>query len=103
MNTAIPIDETIETALRDVIDPEVGLNVVDLGLIYGIEVTGNNARIDMTMTTPSCPMTDYLVDCVTDTALRQLPEDGAVDVRLVWDPLWSPDMISPEGKNLLGW
>jgi len=95
--------DIIRTALRDVIDPEVGLNIVDMGLIYDIAADDAHVRIGMTMTTPSCPMTDYLVGQVTDTVLNQVPKDATVDVQLVWDPPWSPDMISPDGKAQLGW
>ncbi len=103
MPATSPIEESVRAALREVIDPEVGMNVVDLGLIYGIEVTENHARVTMTMTTPACPMGSYLTDRVREVAQQALPEAGDVEVDLVWDPPWSPHMMSEHAKKHFGW
>ena len=83
----------IRHALRGVIDPEVGLNVVDLGLIYGIRVEGGIAVVRMTTTTRGCPATQYLIDAVRQRALDTGISDD-VEVRLTYDPPWSPDMMA---------
>jgi metal-sulfur cluster biosynthetic enzyme len=89
----------VEEALRDVIDPELGINVVDLGLVYGIQVDQNNfATIDMTLTSAACPLTDVIED-QSGTAL-----EGLVDgfrVNWVWMPPWGPEKITDEGREQL--
>jgi metal-sulfur cluster biosynthetic enzyme len=76
---------------------------VDLGLVYGIEIEGNLARITLTMTSPACPMGEMLLDEIHATLTRLLQEDMAFDIRLVWEPPWNPTMISGEAKQRLGW
>jgi len=83
----------IRNALRGVIDPEVGLSVVDLGLIYGIRVEDGIAVVRMTTTTRGCPATQYLIDAVRQRALDTGISDD-VEVRLTYDPPWSPDMMA---------
>jgi len=91
--------EEIEEALRDVIDPELGINVVDLGLIYGVTVDENNhAVIDMTLTSAACPLTDMIED-QSGQAL-----EGIVDgfrINWVWMPPWGPDKITDDGREQL--
>jgi len=89
--------------LRAVNDPEVGVNIVDLGLIYSTEITRDAVRIAMTMTTPACPMHSYLREEVREAILCQHDEVEEVNVEVVWDPPWSPQMISERGKRQLGW
>lgn len=96
-------EEDILRTLRTVNDPEVGVNIVDLGLIYGTEIRGDTVRIVMTMTTPACPMHSYLTEEVREAILIQEEDVEKVDVQLVWDPPWSPRMISERGKRQLGW
>lgn len=103
MSELSPIEESIRVALREVIDPEVGMNVVDLGLIYGIHATAQHARVIMTMTTPACPMGSYLTDRVREAAQQVVPEAGEVEVDLVWDPPWGPHMMSDYAKKHFGW
>lgn len=87
----------VEEALRDVIDPELGINVVDLGLVYGVQLDENqHAVIDMTLTSAACPLTDVLED-QTREAL-----EGLVDgfrINWVWMPPWGPDRITPDGRE----
>lgn len=96
-------EEDILQALRGVNDPEVGVNIVDLGLVYSMEIQGDNVRIVMTMTTPACPMHSYLTEEVREAILSQHDEVENISVELVWDPPWSPQMISEKGKRQLGW
>lgn len=98
-----PLERSVRDALLRVIDPEIGENIVDLGLVYGIEVEGNIAKVDLTMTTPACPMGEMLLDDIHATLTRMLPNDVEFDIRLVWEPPWSPSMISAEAKQRLGW
>ena len=95
--------ERLEQALRSVVDPEVGVNIYDLGLIYEV-LAGDEGdlRVRMTMTTPACPVGALLADQVRD-ALRALPEVREVEVELVWEPLWSPERMSEAARRQLGW
>ena len=89
----------VEEALRDVVDPELGINVVDLGLIYGITIDGgNHATIDMTLTSPACPLTDVIED-QTAMALQDLVDSHAIN--WVWMPPWGPDKITEDGRDQL--
>ena len=89
----------VEEALRDVVDPELGINVVDLGLIYGITVDSEStAIIDMTLTSAACPLTDVIED-QSATAL-----DGIVDgfrINWVWMPPWGPERITDDGRDMM--
>ncbi|HTY73639.1 MAG TPA: metal-sulfur cluster assembly factor [Acidimicrobiales bacterium] len=91
--------EDVTEAMRDVVDPELGINVVDLGLVYGITIDQNNvAVLDMTLTSAACPLTDVIED-QTSAAL-----DGLVDgvrINWVWMPPWGPDKITDEGREQL--
>ncbi len=95
--------ERILQALRAVVDPEVGVNIVDLGLVYSTEVHGATVRVVMTMTTPTCPRHSYLTEEVREAILCAEEEVEQVEVQLVWEPLWSPQMISEKGRRQLGW
>ncbi|MCI1983963.1 MAG: metal-sulfur cluster assembly factor [Bifidobacteriaceae bacterium] len=91
--------EDIMEAMHQVIDPELGIDVVDLGLVYGIEIDElNRAILTMTLTTPACPLTDLLED-ETASVLAGLVEEFRID--WVWTPPWSMDMITPEGREQL--
>ena len=96
----VPADVAdVEEALRDVVDPELGINVVDLGLIYGITIDqGNHAVIDMTLTSAACPLTDVIQD-QTNTALEGMVND--VLINWVWMPPWGPDKITDDGRDQL--
>lgn len=98
-------EETILAALRQVRDPELLINIVDLGLIYGVtvdEVEGrSNVHVDMTMTTPACPFGPQLIQEVKDV-LAKLEGAGEVDVRLTLSPPWTPDRMSESARDDLG-
>ncbi len=90
-------------ALRGVIDPEIGLNIVDLGLIYDLGVRpGGGVTIEMTLTTPGCPLHAAINDAV-HRALEPVPGVTGVELQLVWLPPWTPEMITPAGRRALGW
>jgi metal-sulfur cluster biosynthetic enzyme len=98
-----PSPETLRELLRDVIDPEVGINIVDLGLVYNVRLSEGTAAIRMTLTTPGCPLGGYITDEITDT-LQDVPGVTGVDVQIIWDPPWNPDqMMSDWAKDQLGW
>ncbi|MDI3297879.1 MAG: metal-sulfur cluster assembly factor [Bacillota bacterium] len=88
-------------ALHEVFDPELGYNVVDLGLVYGLEAEGGRVRVVMTMTTPGCPAGDMIEDGVRHRLL-QVPGVVQVDVRVVWSPPWTPEMMSDDAKRYFG-
>ena len=91
--------EDLEEAMRDVVDPELGVNVVDLGLVYGIDVDDTGvATIDMTLTSAACPLTDVIED-QTRMALDGLVEDFRIN--WVWMPPWGPDKITDDGRDQL--
>jgi len=99
----MPDDDAVREALRQVEDPEAGMNIVDLGLIYGIEVSAGRVDVEMTMTTAACPMADMIVDQARDAIAAIVPEGTAIDVRLVWDPPWTPDKMTGIAKEHFGW
>lgn len=95
--------EAVTQALRAVEDPEAGMSIVDLGLVYRVEVAGNGVRVEMTMTSPACPAGPYLVDEARAAVRGVAPVDAEVEVALVWDPPWTPERMSPEAKSRFGW
>jgi metal-sulfur cluster biosynthetic enzyme len=94
-------DDEIREALRDVVDPELGVNIVDLGLVRRIDVAGRTVRITMTMTSPACPLRDYLQDLVESNVLSRSPDAESVIVEIVDDPPWSPDLMSDAARRQL--
>lgn len=95
-------EEEVRAVLRRVVDPELGANIVDLGLVYDVHVIGAKVFVTMTLTTPLCPMNEIIPDAVRKT-VGALPGVGGVDVELVWTPPWEPQMMSRELKERLGW
>ena len=94
--------ELILEKLKEVIDPEIGIDVVNLGLIYDLQIRPDNTvYVKMTMTTPGCPMTMWILRAVEDKIL-EIPGVKDAEIELTFDPPWSPDMISPEYKKRLG-
>lgn len=94
--------EQILDALRGVIDPEIGINIADLGLVYSAEEADGNIRVTMTMTTAACPMGGMLKDQARDAIKKRFPEAKSVNVELVWSPPWNAEMMSDEAKRKLG-
>jgi metal-sulfur cluster biosynthetic enzyme len=95
-------DSDIREALRQVLDPEIGVNIVDLGLVYRIEVDGARVLVAMTMTSPACPLADYLKDLVTSAIRDCVPDVADVDIVVEWEPPWDPDMMSDDARRQLG-
>lgn len=96
----VTVDE-VQEALRDVYDPEIPVNVLDLGLIYDIQITEGQVYVQMTLTAPGCGMGPYIAQ---NAEWRIAEVDGVSDVEvdMVFDPPWNPDMITEDGKKLLG-
>jgi metal-sulfur cluster biosynthetic enzyme len=88
--------------LKNVFDPEIGINIVDLGLVYDVDVSdGGDVLVTMTLTSLGCPLGPVIVQEVTH-AMSDLPNLGDVDVKLVWSPAWSPEMMSEDARDELG-
>jgi metal-sulfur cluster biosynthetic enzyme len=90
-------DDVVE-AMKDVVDPELGINVVDLGLVYDVHLDGNDVVLDMTLTSAACPLTDVISD-QTNSALEGIVDD--VTINWVWMPPWGPDKITEDGREQL--
>lgn len=92
-------DADIREALRHVVDPELGVNIVDLGLVYGIEIEDTRVRVTMTTTSPACPLAEYLKE-LADSAIRQhVPGVSDITIVVESEPPWDPDMMSDEGRR----
>jgi metal-sulfur cluster biosynthetic enzyme len=101
--TADPTEGTVTELLRDVIDPELGINIVDLGLLRGVAVAPGAVRVVTTLTTPACPLGPYITEQIQDL-LSQVVTITDVEVEVVWSPPWDPDRDMTEAaKQLLGW
>lgn len=94
-------EEMILTGLREVIDPEIGCNIVDLGLVYSIVINGGRVAVSMTLTTQGCPMHESICWGVKE-ALLNLDGVEEVEVELVWDPPWHPSMMTEVGRAATG-
>ena len=101
MNTAALNDESVLETLRQVIDPEIGVNIVDLGLVYGIACADGKLSVTMTLTTPGCPMHDSIAEGVRNI-LMCLEGVNEVEVQVVWEPPWHPSMMTEVGRQLTG-
>jgi metal-sulfur cluster biosynthetic enzyme len=91
----------VRDVLRTVVDPELHINIIDLGLVYGIELHGPTVDVKMTLTSPSCPYGPYILHQVKDTLLQMKGIDDA-SVQVVWEPAWGPDKMSEEARLELG-
>jgi len=94
-------DQDVFNALKGVIDPELGINVVDLGLVYGVEINEEVVRVEMTLTSPGCPLAG-LIDQMVKSAVGKLEGVERVELELVWDPPWIPAMMSEEVREEFG-
>ena len=103
----VPVDpllaERVRDALRTVVDPEAGMNIVELGLVYRLELVEGTAQIDLTLTSPTCPMGDMILDDARQAVTAVLPESVALDLRLVWEPPWGPERMSDKARQHFGW
>jgi metal-sulfur cluster biosynthetic enzyme len=90
-------------ALRNVIDPEIGINIVDLGLVYEAEIRAGHVHVVMTMTTAACPLGESIAEEAQKTIRERVPGVTTVSVDLVWEPPWQPSMMSAAARERLGW
>ena len=97
----MPDEDAVYAALKQISDPEVGVNIVDMGLIYSLELEDNKVGVYMTLTSPACPAGPQILGQI-DSTLRELVGVEEVDINVVWTPPWSPDMLSEEAKDELG-
>lgn len=93
--------EEIFEVLKGVIDPEIGINIVDLGLVYDVDITDESITVTMTLTTPGCPMHNSITSWI-EKIVNQFEPDKKVIVNLVWEPHWTPDKMTWEAKEQLG-
>jgi metal-sulfur cluster biosynthetic enzyme len=96
-----PTVDQVKLALRKVKDPELNLNIVDLGLVYEVAVDGSEVQIDMTLTSPGCPAGPQITGDV-ERAVKALPGVTAVNLTIVWQPFWTPDLIEPRVRAYMG-
>jgi metal-sulfur cluster biosynthetic enzyme len=93
--------DAIYEVLKQVHDPEVGVNIVDMGLIYGLEIDGSKIDVIMTLTSPACPAGPQILTQV-DARVKELEGVEEVDIKVVWSPPWNPEMLSEDAKDQLG-
>lgn len=98
-----PLREPITAALRRVIDPEVGLSIVDVGLIYQVTVADQRVHVLMTMTSAACPAVDEIMDEAERRLDPVVPAAYRIELELCWEPPWTPACITPEGRKQMGW
>jgi metal-sulfur cluster biosynthetic enzyme len=111
MNTHQPFPYTgpaelmpaIERALRAVVDPELAMSIVDVGLVYGVTVVDTKTHVAVTMTSVACPVTELIIEDIEAELDRVVPREMAIDVELVWQPAWRAERMSPAGKAFMGW
>lgn len=93
----------ITAALERVVDPEVALNIVDVGLVYGVVLKDQRLDVNVTMTSAACPVTDTIVEDIENELDRALPADLQIHVELVWEPPWTPERMSESARGFMGW
>jgi metal-sulfur cluster biosynthetic enzyme len=97
-------DEDVLAALRAVNDPEIGINIVDLGLVYRAErKLEGSIEVQLTLSTPSCPMSEMLLDEAREALQARFADAPSIHVELVWDPPWTPDRMSEAARRQFGW
>jgi len=100
-DAAPPSADQVKLALRKVKDPELNLNIIDLGLVYDIRVDGSDVQIDMTLTSPGCPAGPQIMTDI-ERAVKAIPGVGHVGLNLIWTPFWTPDRIEPRVRAYMG-
>lgn len=93
----------VVAALKRVVDPEVALSIVDVGLVYGVTITPETARVRLTMTSAACPVADLIIEEVEQELDRVLPAGCSIEVALCWEPPWTPDMMSESARRFMAW
>ncbi len=97
------LEADIAAALKRVVDPEMALNIVDLGLVYGVEAGEGAVKVRLTMTSAACPVAELIMDDVVDELTGVLGPGTKVEPELVWDPPWNPERMSHRGRMAMGW
>jgi metal-sulfur cluster biosynthetic enzyme len=97
------LHQPIVAALTRVVDPEVALSIVDVGLVYGVTIADDKAHVRITMTSAACPVADLILEEVENELDRVLPAGCALEVALCWDPPWTSDLMSERAKRFMGW
>ncbi len=95
--------QLVQDALTSVVDPELGMNVVELGLVYLIDAEPERILVQMTMTSPGCPVGESIVEDARAAIRGALPQAREIGVELVWDPPWTPEMMSEGARGFFGW
>ena len=93
----------VVAALESVVDPEVAMNIVDVGLVYGARVHDGRIDVDVTMTSAACPVTDVIVGDIEDALDRALPPELKIHVEVVWEPPWTAQRMSAKARRFMGW
>ena len=96
------LDAGLCECLRDVLDPEIGLNIVDLGLVLQAHRSADRIQVRLTLTSRACPLGELVLAEVREKVAASYPTVARVDIQLVWDPIWTPDLITDRGYELLG-
>jgi metal-sulfur cluster biosynthetic enzyme len=90
-------------ALERVVDPEVAMNIVDVGLVYGVKVTDGRIDVEVTMTSAACPVADVILHDIETELDRAMPPEMLIHVELVWEPAWTPQRMSEQARRFMGW
>jgi len=93
----------VTAALERVVDPEVAMNIADLGLVYGVNIGAGKAHVRVTMTTAACPVAESVVHDIETELDRVLPPELLIQVELTWEPPWTPERMSASAKRFMGW
>lgn len=97
------LHDPVQQALRSVVDPELALSIVDVGLVYGVSIAPEQAQVLLTMTSAACPVAEVIVDDICRALDPVLPADLPLAVKLVWEPPWTPDRLSAHARAFMGW
>ncbi len=97
------LQATVLAALTRVVDPELALSIVDVGLIYSVALTADKITVQMTMTSPACPVADVILEEVETELDRVLPAAMAIEIELCWEPAWEPSRMSESAKRFMQW
>jgi metal-sulfur cluster biosynthetic enzyme len=95
--------QPVIAALSRVVDPEVALNIVDIGLVYGVRFEADRLELLLTMTSAACPVADVIVDDATSELERVLPPEVEIAVQMVWEPAWTPERMSERARRFMRW
>ncbi|NUN47645.1 MAG: metal-sulfur cluster assembly factor [Candidatus Brocadiae bacterium] len=101
--TDVPTVARVLELLTEIIDPELGIDLVNLGLVYGVEVDGHDVKIDLTLTSASCPVGPQILEGMKRTLGRNVPGIRAIDINVVYDPPWTAERMSATARSMMGW